>query len=141
MDSAFARWPTSSTRLIAGFGGWRQRAAQASVRRDLRGVRRAGAAGERAFNGAGTGINFPVWYAALVIASVLTMKQAGGSLHFGRISLLALGLACSILVLWRGSESLLGFCVLAAGGCVTLAPRCDPQTATAVLASSSWHSR
>jgi len=85
-----------------------------------------GLLGNALFNGAGTGINFPIWLAALIAAYFVTARRAGVPVDRGRLLLLALALACSAMMAWRGAETLQAWSVLSAFACLTLAAAMRP---------------
>jgi hypothetical protein len=85
-----------------------------------------GLLGDALFNGAGPGLNYPLWLVAFVAVYVFSARLAGTRPDAGRAGLIALGLACAAMVGWRGGEILQALSLLASLACVSLAAAMRP---------------
>jgi hypothetical protein len=82
--------------------------------------------GDAMFNGAGLGINFPIWLAALVAANLMTARRARMQIGAGRLLLLALSLVCAWMMAWRGADTLQAWSLFTAFACLFLAAALRP---------------
>jgi hypothetical protein len=86
-----------------------------------------GLLGNALFNGVGSlGVNVALWLAALIATYVVIAHRAGTPPAGGRLLLLALALACAMMMVWRGAETLQAWSLMAAFACLCLAAAMRP---------------
>ena len=113
--------------MLAGWMGGKATPQRRTCATLLIAVLALGLLGDALFNGTGSlGVNFAVWLAAVIAAYLAIAHQASMPLAGGRLLLLALALACAVMMVWRGAETLQAWSLMAAFACLCLAAAMRP---------------